>query len=56
MGSTKQQRGVYGGEYAPTGLRLFAWWRKNGERRLQKPGSGSTGIRSPKPLVTLVLL
>jgi hypothetical protein len=27
-------------------LRLFAWWRKNGERRLQKPGSGSAGIRS----------
>jgi hypothetical protein len=46
MGSTARQRGVYGGEYAPTGLCLFAWWRKNGERRLQKPDSGSTGIRS----------
>jgi hypothetical protein len=28
------------------GLRLFAWWKKNGERRLQKPGSGSAEIRS----------
>jgi hypothetical protein len=46
MGSTTRWRGVYGGEYAPTGLRLFAWWKKNGERRLQKPGSGSAGIRS----------
>jgi hypothetical protein len=38
--------GVYGGEYTPTGLHLFAWWKKNGERRLQKPGSGFAGIRS----------
>jgi hypothetical protein len=42
MGSTTRRRGVYGGEYAPTGLRLFAWWKKNGERRLQKAGSGFT--------------
>jgi hypothetical protein len=46
MGSTTRRRGVYGGEYTPTGLRLFAWWKKNGERRLQKAGSGSAGIRS----------
>jgi hypothetical protein len=46
MGSTTRRRGVYGGEYAPTGLRLFAWWKKNGERRLHKPGSGSAEIRS----------
>jgi hypothetical protein len=46
MGSTTRRRGVYGGEYAPTGLRLFAWWKKNGEKRLQKPGSGSAGIIS----------
>jgi hypothetical protein len=50
MGSTARQRGVYGGEYALTGLRLFAWWRKNGERRLQKPGSGSTENRSRRPV------
>jgi hypothetical protein len=29
MGSTARRRGVCGGEYAPTGLRLFAWWKKN---------------------------
>jgi hypothetical protein len=29
MGSKARRRGVYGGEYAPTGLRLFAWWKKN---------------------------
>jgi hypothetical protein len=40
MGSTAGRRDVYGGEYTPTGLRLFAWWKKNGKRRLQKPGSG----------------
>jgi hypothetical protein len=40
MGSTARRRGVYGGEFSPTGLRLFAWWRKNGKRRLQKAGSG----------------
>jgi hypothetical protein len=40
MGSTTRRRGVYGGEYTPTGLRLFAWWKKNGKRRLQKAGSG----------------
>jgi hypothetical protein len=45
MGSTTRRRGVYGGEYAPTGLPMFAWWKKNGERRFQKPGSGSTEIR-----------
>jgi hypothetical protein len=45
MGSTTRRRGVYGGKYTPTGLRLFAWWKKNGKRRLQKPGSGSAGIR-----------
>jgi hypothetical protein len=45
MGSTTRRHGVYAGEYAPTGLRLFAWWRKNGEMRLQKAGSGSTQIR-----------
>jgi hypothetical protein len=46
MGSTTRRCGVYGGEYASIGLRLFAWWKKNGERRLQKPVSGSAGIRS----------
>jgi hypothetical protein len=45
MGWTTRRRGVYGGEYALTGLRLFAWWRKNGERRLQKGGSGFAQIR-----------
>jgi hypothetical protein len=40
MGSTTRRRGVYGGEYAPTGLRLFAQWKKNGEKKLQKAGSG----------------
>jgi hypothetical protein len=46
MGSTTRWRDIYGGEYAPIGLRLFAWWKKNGERRLQKLGSGSAKIRS----------
>jgi hypothetical protein len=46
MGSTIRRCGVYGGEYAPTGLRLFAWWKKNRERRLQKAGSGFAQIRS----------
>jgi hypothetical protein len=46
MGLTTWWRGVYGGEYTPIGLRLFAWWKKNGERRLQKAGSGSMQIRS----------
>jgi hypothetical protein len=41
MGSTTHWRGVYGGEYAPTGLRLFAWWKKNEKKRLEKPNSGS---------------
>jgi hypothetical protein len=54
MGSTTRRCGVHGGEYAPIGLRLFSWWRKNGERRLQKLGSGSVGIRSN--LIPLVLL
>jgi hypothetical protein len=45
MGSTTRRRSIYGGEYTPTGLRLFAWWKKNGERRLQKAGSGSAQIR-----------
>jgi hypothetical protein len=54
MGSTARRHGVYGGEYAPTGLRLFAWWKKNEQRRLQKPGSGSARIRSNlKPPVLL---
>jgi hypothetical protein len=48
MGSTTQQCSVYGGEYAPTGLRLFVWWKKNGERRLRKPGSDSAQISSQK--------
>jgi hypothetical protein len=56
MGSTTRRRGVYGGEYAPIGLRLFAWWKKNGERRLQKSGSGSTGIWSHLAAGALVLL
>jgi hypothetical protein len=46
MGSTTRRRDVYGEEYAPTGLRLFAWWKKNGEKRLQKAGIGSAQIRS----------
>jgi hypothetical protein len=33
MGSTARWCGVYGGEYAPTGLRMFAWWKKNGKKR-----------------------
>jgi hypothetical protein len=49
MGSTTWQCGVYGGEFSPIGLRLFAWWKKNGERRFQKLGSGSAGIRSETP-------
>jgi hypothetical protein len=56
MGSTARRRGVYGGEYAPTGLRLFEWWKKNGERRLQKPGSGFAGIRSHEPRPSYLLL
>jgi hypothetical protein len=46
MGSTARWRGVYGGEYAPTGLRLFVWWKKNGERKLQKADSDFAQIRS----------
>jgi hypothetical protein len=46
MGLTTRRCDVYGGEYAPKGLRLFAWWKKNGERRLQKAGSGFAQIRS----------
>jgi hypothetical protein len=46
MGSTTRRRGVYGVEYAPIGLRLFAWWKKNGEWTLQKPGSSSAQIFS----------
>jgi hypothetical protein len=45
MGSTTRRRGVYGREYASIGLRLLAWWKKNGERRLQKAGSGFAQIR-----------
>jgi hypothetical protein len=48
MRSTTRQRGVYDGEYAPIGLRLFARWKKNGKRRVQKPGSGSARIRLAK--------
>jgi hypothetical protein len=55
MGSTIRWRGVYGGKYAPTGLRLFAWWRKNGKMGLQKPGSGSTKIRSKQITGALTL-
>jgi hypothetical protein len=55
MGSTTRRRDVYGGEYAPTGLRLFAWWKKNGERRLQKPDSGSAELVT-KTAGALVLL
>jgi hypothetical protein len=50
MGSTTQRCGVYGGEYTLIGLRLFAWWKKNGERRLQKADSGSAAIRSRPPV------
>jgi hypothetical protein len=46
MGSTTRRRGVYGGEFSPIGLSLFAWWRKNGERRLHKADSGFAQIRS----------
>jgi hypothetical protein len=56
MGSTTQRRDVYGGEYALIGLRLFAWWKKNGESRLQKVGSGFVQIRSQKPPAALLLL
>jgi hypothetical protein len=56
MGSIARRLGVYDGAYAPTGLRLFAWWKKNEERRLQKPGSGLLGIRSSKPPAALLLL
>jgi hypothetical protein len=55
MGSTTRRRGVYGGEYAPTGLLLFARWKKNEKKRLQKPGSGSAGIRSYQTGGALVL-
>jgi hypothetical protein len=56
MESIARPCGVYGGEYAPTGLRLFAWWKKNGEKRLQKAGSGSTQIRSYVTASDVVLL
>jgi hypothetical protein len=46
MESTSRQHEVYGGENAPTGLCMFAWWKKNGKKRLQKLGSGSAQIRS----------
>jgi hypothetical protein len=46
MGSIAQRRGIYDGEYAPTGLRLFVWWKRNRERRLQKQSSGSAQIMS----------
>jgi hypothetical protein len=46
MGSTTRRCGVYGGEYAPIGLRLFARWKKNGKKRLQKAGGGFAQIRS----------
>jgi hypothetical protein len=46
MRSTARRRGVYGGEYAPTVLHMFAWWKKNGKKRLQKPSSGFAQIRS----------
>jgi hypothetical protein len=49
MRSTSRRRGVYGGEYASTGLHLFVWWKKNRKRGLQKPGSGSAQIRSSGP-------
>jgi hypothetical protein len=38
-----------------TGLRLFAWWKKNGERRLPKAGSGFAQIRSNLAAGALVL-
>jgi hypothetical protein len=41
MGSAAQWCGAYGGEYSLTGLCLFAWWKKEGKKWLQKLGSGS---------------
>jgi hypothetical protein len=55
MRSAARRCGAYDGEYSPTGLRLFAWWKKNGERRLQKPGSGSAQIRSNQTGGSLIL-
>jgi hypothetical protein len=49
MRLTTRRHDVYSGEYTPTGLRMFAWWKKNGERRLQKPSSGSAQNRSRRP-------
>jgi hypothetical protein len=56
MGSTARRRRVYGGEYAPTGLRMFAQWKKNGKKRLQKVGSGFAQIKSQEPPVARVFL
>jgi hypothetical protein len=38
MGSTAQWRDVYGEEYAPIGLRLFAWWKKNRKNEASESG------------------
>jgi hypothetical protein len=35
MGSTDQRRGAYGGDFSPTGLRLFAWWKKEGKKTIE---------------------
>jgi hypothetical protein len=46
MRSTTRRCGVYGREYALTRLHLFAWWKKNGKKRLQKASSSFAQIRS----------
>jgi hypothetical protein len=42
MESAARRFGAYGGEFSPIGLRLFAWWKKQGKKRLQKLSSRST--------------
>jgi hypothetical protein len=56
MGSTTRQRGVYGGEFSPTGLHLFAWWKKNEKRRLQKLAAAPRKLGLTKTAGSVVLL
>jgi hypothetical protein len=35
MGSAARRRGAHGGEFSPTGLRLFAWWKKETGQHLR---------------------
>jgi hypothetical protein len=51
MGSTARRRGVYGGEYAPTGLSLFAWWKKNEKRGFRNRAVAPRELGHPSPSV-----